>query len=57
MGEIPQNVNFAIKGREVVSFLTRSRITPSVPPESKRLSTEAVAASSSSFTVQIVCNH
>jgi serine protease Do len=57
MGDIPQNVNFAIKGREVVSFLTRSRITPRVPPESKRLSTEAVAASASSFTVQIVCNH
>ena len=57
MGDIPQNVNFAIKGREVVSFLTRSRITPSVPPESKRLSTEAVAASASSFTVRIVCNH
>jgi S1-C subfamily serine protease len=56
-GDIPQNVNFAIKGREVVSFLTRSRIAPSAPPESKRLSTEAVAASASSLTVQIFCSH
>ena len=57
MGDIPQNVNFAIKGREVVSFLARSRMTPSVVASSPKLSTEAVATTAAAFTVQIVCSH
>ena len=54
-GDIPQNVNFAIKGREIITFLTRRKIAPIVRTASMRLTTEAVAASASSFTTQIVC--
>jgi S1-C subfamily serine protease len=57
MGDIPQNVNFAIKGREVVSFLARSRITPSVVASSPKLSTESVASAAAAFTVQVACSH
>jgi S1-C subfamily serine protease len=57
MGDIPQNVNFAIKGREVVSFLARSRITPMMVASSPKLSTEAVATTAAAFTVQIACSH
>jgi S1-C subfamily serine protease len=57
MGDIPQNVNFAIKGREVVSFLARSRMTPSVVTSSPKLSTESVATTAAAFTVQIACSH
>jgi S1-C subfamily serine protease len=57
MGDIPQNVNFAIKGREVLSFLARSRMMPSVLASSPKLSTESVATTAAAFTVQIVCSH
>ena len=57
MGDIPQNVNFAIKGREVVSFLARSRMMASVVASSPKLSTESVATTAAAFTVQIVCSH
>ena len=56
LGDIPQNVNFAIKGREAVSFLARSRVTPAFAPPSPKQSTEAVAAAAAAFTLQVVCN-
>jgi S1-C subfamily serine protease len=56
LGDIPQNVNFAIKGREAVSFLARSRTSPGFAPPSPKQSTEAVAAAAAAFTLQIVCN-
>jgi hypothetical protein len=55
VGDIPQNVNFAIKGSEVVAFLARYQITANAGATVK-LPTEAVAAAASSFTVQIVCH-
>ena len=54
-GDIPQNVNFAIKGREIIAFLNQSNIAPIISTGSARLATEAIAASAASFTVRIVC--
>jgi S1-C subfamily serine protease len=56
IGDIPQNVNFAIKGREVIAFLARNKLKPVASTGSKSLSTEAVAAAASSFTVHIICH-
>jgi S1-C subfamily serine protease len=55
IGDIPQNVNFAIKGSEVVAFLARHKITSNAG-STVRLSTEGVAAAALSFTVQIICH-
>jgi S1-C subfamily serine protease len=56
-GDIAQNVNFAIKGREVVDFLRRNNVVPkmagwNILPRT----TKSVADSASSFTVQIICH-
>jgi len=56
IGDIRQNVNFAIKGREVAAFLARNKLKPILSAGSKRLTTEAVAAAASSFTVRIICH-
>jgi S1-C subfamily serine protease len=56
IGDIPQNVNFAIKGGEVVAFLARNKMKPVLSPRSNPLSTEVVAAAASSFTVRIICH-
>ena len=55
VGDIPQNVNFAIKGREVIAFLNEANITPGISKASTSLKTEVVAASAASFSVQITC--
>jgi S1-C subfamily serine protease len=55
LGDIPQNVNFAIKGSEVVAFLARHKITSNAG-SAVRLPTEEVAAAALSFTVQIICH-
>jgi S1-C subfamily serine protease len=54
VGDIPENVNFAIKGSEVIAFLARHKITASAGA-TVRVPNEALAAAASSFTVQIVC--
>jgi S1-C subfamily serine protease len=56
-GDIAQNVNFAIKGREVVDFLRRNNVVPkmagwNILPRT----TKSVADSASSFTVQLICH-
>jgi S1-C subfamily serine protease len=53
VGDIPRNVNFAIKGREVIAFLNEANVTPTISKASTFLKTEVVAASAASFTVQI----
>lgn len=54
-GDIPQNVNFAIKGREIVAFLNRAKLSPAISKGSTRRTTEAVAASAASFSLRIIC--
>jgi S1-C subfamily serine protease len=57
IGDIPQNVNFAIKGSEIVAFMKKNNIGPKLSTTSSRLSTETVAAAAVSFTRQIACRH
>jgi S1-C subfamily serine protease len=54
-GDMPQNVNFAIKGHEIVAFLNRAGVVPALLMGSPHRTTEAVAASAASFTLQIIC--
>jgi S1-C subfamily serine protease len=54
-GDIPQNVNFAIKGREIVSFLNQAGVSAVLSKASTPRTTEAVAASAASFTVRMTC--
>jgi hypothetical protein len=54
-GDVPQNVNFAIKGREIVAFLNRAGVAPAFVMGSAHRTTEAVAASAASFSLRIIC--
>jgi serine protease Do len=54
-GDIPQNVNFAIKSAEVVRFLRGNGINPIVGKESAPLKTETIASSGQSVTIQLIC--
>jgi S1-C subfamily serine protease len=55
IGDVPQNVNFAIKGREIIAFLNQSNIAPTISSTPHPLATETVAASAVSFTLRIAC--
>jgi hypothetical protein len=52
-GAYRQNVIFAIKGCEIVAFLNRAKVPPAISKASTRRTTEGVAASAASFTLQI----
>jgi S1-C subfamily serine protease len=54
-GDIPQNVNFAIKGREIIAFVNQANIAPIISTGAARLATETIAASAASFTIRVVC--
>jgi serine protease Do len=54
-GDIPQNVNFAIKASEVVQFLSRNAVTPIIGKAKEPLKTEAIASRAQSIATQLVC--
>jgi ankyrin repeat protein len=54
-GNIPQNLNFAIKASVAASFLDAQRVAHSEGPIRAALSTPDIAEQAKSLTVQVVC--
>jgi uncharacterized protein len=54
-GDIPQNVNFAIKASVAAAFLDAQRVTHAESAVVGALSTPDIAERAKSFTVQVVC--
>jgi TPR repeat protein/uncharacterized protein YecT (DUF1311 family) len=54
-GDIPQNVNFAIKASVVAAFLDAQGVAHSEGEASSTLSTPDIAARAKAFTAQVVC--
>jgi S1-C subfamily serine protease len=54
-GDIPQNVNFAIKASVAAAFLDAQRVTHAENAGAGSLSTPDLAERARSFTVQVVC--
>ena len=54
-GDIPQNVNFAIKQEKVISFLKQYKIKYSTIETSKTLTTPDIAESATAYTVELSC--
>jgi uncharacterized protein len=54
-GDIPQNVNFAIKASVAAAFLDAQRVTHAESAGAGALSTPDLAERARSFTVQVVC--
>ena len=55
-GDLAQNVNFAIKSSEVISFLGRNNVVPKFSGQTENIKTEEVATFATSFTVQLICH-
>ena len=56
VGDIPQNVNFAIKGSTAFSFLEANGVAPDFEMETAKKTTPSIAKEAQEFTVQIVCS-
>ena len=56
-GDVPQNINFAIKSSLVQSLLQTSGVAASVAPTKKEISSVAIFDTANIFTVLIVCTH
>ena len=54
-GDIPQNVNFAIKGRVVAAFLNRSQVSPIAEDSIAPLSAADVGELARRYTVLVEC--
>jgi S1-C subfamily serine protease len=54
-GDIPQNVNFAIKGSEVIKFLRRNGVSPVIQHVQEPLRNEEIAFKAKSIALQLVC--
>lgn len=54
-GDLPQNVNFAIRGQTVLTFLSQNSIAYDVTVPSEVLAPTALAARARGFTAFIVC--
>lgn len=57
IGDIPQNVNFAIKGSVARMFLEANGVTPRTAVPGPARANEDIVAASRGFTVQIECAH
>ncbi|WP_299859070.1 S1C family serine protease [uncultured Roseobacter sp.] len=56
LGDVPQNVNFAIRGEIAKLFLAQHGVDPIVSLSDEELSPEALATLASEFTAFIECN-
>lgn len=54
-GDIPQNVNFAVKWSQVTAFLDRAKVPYQTEPSNTILKTADIAAAARKFTVPIEC--
>lgn len=55
VGDIPQNVNFAIRGEMAKLFLSQSGIIPVIETSPKALSPEEIAEQGAAISVQVTC--
>jgi serine protease Do len=55
IGDVPQNVNFAIQSPIVVNFLTTKAVVPLFSKVEKKLEPADVADRAKEFTVQVIC--
>lgn len=55
IGDIPQNVNFAVRGEIAKLFLFQNSVQPTVSTSTEVLSPEVIAQSASAFTRFISC--
>jgi serine protease Do len=56
IGDVPQNINFAIQSPIAVNFLTIKGIAPSLNKAERKLDPADVAERAKEFTVQVICN-
>jgi serine protease Do len=56
-GDIPQNINFAIKGSVVASFLDAQGVSYADSSNASALSTPDIAERAKMFTVHVTCVH
>lgn len=55
-GDIPQNVNFAVRGEIAKLFLAQNGVTPKLDLSNDPMSPEALAAAAQDFTAFIACD-
>ena len=55
-GDLPQNVNFAVRGDLAKLFMSQNGIAPEVSPDPGALAPEDLAERAKAFTVFIECN-
>ncbi|NIZ62228.1 serine protease [Sedimentitalea sp. CY04] len=55
LGDVPQNVNFAIRGGIAKMFLAQNQVEPELSLEDKRVTPEELAETAASFTSFIEC--
>ncbi len=55
IGDIPQNVNFAIKATVATNFLEAQGVEFATQPAGKALATEDIAARARAITVRVDC--
>ncbi len=54
-GDIPQNVNFAVKGSDVIAFLARAHVAYVTQPSTTQLQTADAASLAKGFSIQLFC--
>ena len=55
MGDLPQNVNFAIRGEAVRSFLEAQKVEVATSVNSATLESTAIASRGAAVTVRVRC--
>ena len=55
-GDIPQNINFAIKGSTALNFIEANGVKPQFTMKSDKLTTAQIAKKAEGYTVQVICS-
>ena len=55
-GDIPQNINFAIKGSTALNFIEANGVKPQFTMKSDKLTTTEIAKKAEGYTVQVICS-